>query len=130
MEELEYSTKQMIAYFIVTNQNITQYKEKLLLNYIETLKKSLKNIDKKYILNKVNVNFFADFSINYQVNVEEIICYAIVTFNRLLNYYHREFTDEDIIKELEIVMRMLSTRTVKKEAKNILGEILQNNSSQ
>lgn len=120
MINLEYSTKQMISYFIIVNRNFTLYKDKLLINYIEKLKNILDNIDKKYVLSKVNISMFADFFVNHQVNTEEIISYAIVTFNRLLNYYNREFTDEDIVKELETVMRIYSARTIKKEAVNIL----------
>ena len=120
MINLEYSTKQMISYFIIVNRNFTLYKDKLLINYIEKLKNILDNIDKKYVLSKVNISIFADFFVNHQVNTEEIISYAIVTFNRLLNYYNREFTDEYIVKELETVMRIYSARTIKKEAVNIL----------
>lgn len=120
MINLEYSTKQMISYFIIVNRNFTLYKDKLLINYIEKLKNILDNIDKKYVLSKVNISIFADFFVNHQVNTEEIISYAIVTFNRLLNYYNREFTDEDIVKELETVMRIYSARTIKKETVNIL----------
>ncbi len=120
MINLEYSTKQMISYFIIVNRNFTLYKDKILINYIEKLKNILDNIDKKYVLSKVNISMFADFFVNHQVNTEEIISYAIVTFNRLLNYYNREFTDEDIVKELETVMRIYSARTIKKEAVNIL----------
>ena len=120
MNDLEYSTKQMISYFIILNRNFTLFKDKLLINYIEKLKEILKNTDKNYVLSKVDVNIFSDFFINYQVNTEELISYAIVTFNRLLNYYNREFTDKDIVKELEIVMRIYSTRTIKTEAINIL----------
>lgn len=124
MSDLEYSTKQMISYFIIVNRNFTLYKNKLLINYIEKLKEILKNIDKKYVLSKVNISTFANFFVNHQVNTEEIISYAIVTFNRLLNYYHREFTDEDIVKELETVMKIYSARTIKKEAANILENIM------
>lgn len=120
MNDLEYSTKQMISYFIILNRNFTLFKDKLLINYIEKLKEMLKNTDKNYVLNKVDVSIFSDFFINYQVNTEELISYAIVTFNRLLNYYNREFTDKDIVKELETVMRIYSTRTIKTEAINIL----------
>ena len=120
MNDLEYSTKQMISYFIILNRNFTLFKDKLLINYIEKLKEILKNTDKNYVLSKVDVNIFSDFFINYQVNTEELISYAIVTFNRLLNYYNREFTDKDIVKELETVMRIYSTRTIKTEAINIL----------
>ena len=120
MINLEYSTKQMISYSIIVNRNFTLYKDKLLINYMEKLKNILDNIDKKYVLSKVNISIFADFFVNHQVNTEEIISYAIVTFNRLLNYYNREFTDEDIVKELETVMRIYSARTIKKEAVNIL----------
>ena len=120
MINIEYSTKQMISYFIIVNRNFTLYKDKILISYIEKLKNILDNIDKKYVLSKVNISMFADFFVNHQVNTEEIISYAIVTFNRLLNYYNREFTDEDIVKELETVMNIYSARTIKKEAVNIL----------
>lgn len=120
MNDLEYSTKQMISYFIILNRNFTLFKDKLLINYIEKLKEILKNTDKNYVLSKVDVSIFSDFFVNYQLNTEEIISYAIVTFNRILNYYNREFTDKDIVKELETVMRIYSTRTIKTEAINIL----------
>lgn len=120
MRNIEYSTKQMIGYFIVVNRKFTQYKEKILTKYIEKLKEELNNTDKKYILSNVNISIFADFYINHQVNTEEIICYAIVTFHKLLNYYHREFNDIDIIKEVETIMKMYSARTIKKEAEEIL----------
>lgn len=122
MKELEYSTKQMIGYFLVVNKKFKDYKDKLLLNYMEELKKELNSTEKMYILGKVKISKFADFIINHQVNTEEIFCYAIVVFNRLLNYYHREFSDEDIIKEVENIMRMFSVRTIKTEAENILSK--------
>lgn len=122
MNKLEYSTKQMIGYFIIVNKNFRLYKDKLLINYIAKLKEILENIDKKYVLSKVDISIFADFFVNHQVDTEEIISYAIVTFNRLLNYYNREFTDKDIVKELETVMKIYSARTIKKEAIDILGK--------
>lgn len=122
MKDLEYSTKQMIGYFLVVNRKFKDYKEKLLFNYIEELKKELNNTEKMYILGKVKISEFANFIINHQVNTEEIFCYAIVVFNRLLNYYHRDFSDEDIINEVENVMKMYSVRTIKREVENILNQ--------
>lgn len=122
MSELEYSTKEMIAYFIVVNRKFTSYKDKLLSNYIEELKNELNNTKKMYILSNININIFANFFINHQVNAEEIFCYAVVTFNRLLNYYYKDFNDLDIVKEVETVMRMYSARTIKKEAVEILNK--------
>lgn len=120
MKEIEYSTKQMIGYFIVVNRKFEIYKDKTLNNYIEELKKELKNTEKMYILKDVNISDFATFIINHQVNTEELLCYAIVVFNRLLKYYHREFYEKDIIGEVENIMLMYSARTIKKEAKEIL----------
>lgn len=122
MRESEYSTKQMIGYFLVVNKSFTNYNEKLLHNYINKLKEELETTEKMYILGKVNIKDFADFFINYQVNAEEIICFAIVVFNRLLNYYNRKFGDKEIIKEVETIMRLYSPRTVQKEAKTVLDK--------
>jgi len=122
MNSIEYSTKQMIAYFIVASERITDYKDKLLSNYIKELKIELENTSEKYILNRVNVSKFAFFVIKHSLNVDEIFYYAVVVFNRLLNYYHREFKEDDIIKEVEIVMTTYSARTIITEAKKVLSQ--------
>lgn len=112
MNDIEYSTKQMIAYFLVVNERITKYKDKSLSNYLKELKIELENTNEKYVLNRVNVSKFADFVMKISVNIEELFNYAIVVFGRLLNYYNREFNETDIIKETEIVMTMYSVRTI------------------
>ncbi len=119
-KNIEYSTKQMIAYFLLTNEQLKEYKDKTLSNYIKTLEEKINSIDLIYVLNKVDVKQFADFSIKHIINNDELFCYAIVIFNRLLNYYNREFNEKDIIKETELIMSMFSVRTIVTEAKKIL----------
>lgn len=123
-KNIEYSTKQMIAYFLLTNNEIKDYKDKTLSNYIKVLEEKINNIDLIYVLNKVNVKQFSDFLIRHIVNTEELFCYATVIFNRLLNYYNREFNDNDIIKETELIMSMFSARTILTEAKKIQYTLL------
>lgn len=87
MNKLEYSTKQMIGYFIIVNKNFRLYKDKLLINYIAKLKEILENIDKKYVLSKVDISIFADFFVNHLVDTEEIISYATVTFQAFFTIF-------------------------------------------
>lgn len=120
MRDIEYSAKQMIAYFIVVSERIANYKDKQLSNYIRELKIELENTSENYILTRVNVSKFALFAIKHSVNIDEIFYYAIVVFNRLLNYYNREFKEDDIIKEVEIAMTTYSARTIINEAYKIM----------
>lgn len=123
MNELEYTTKEMIAYFLVANRNISDFKNKTVSNYRQELIQTMKNIEKKYILNKVNTEKFYEFPIKYSIRIEEILNYATVIFYRLLNYYNREFTEEDLIKEIEFVMTRFSIRTINDEIARIGSNI-------
>ncbi len=66
----------------------------------------------KHILNRVNVSKFAFFVIKHSVNVDEIFYYAVVVFNRLLNYYHREFKENDIIIVNDEIFVFLKNRII------------------
>lgn len=123
MKNIEYSTKQMIAYFLIINEKVKIYKNKLLSNYIKELKIELENTNENHILSKVEVKLFANFPIKHFVNTNEIFYYAIVVFNRLLNYYNRDFNNQDIIKETEFVMTMFSARTITSEVNKIIEKI-------
>lgn len=124
MSELEYTTKEMIAYFLVANKNISDFKNKTISNFRQELIQTMKNIDKKNILNKVNTAKFYEFPIKYSINITEILNYATVIFYRLLNYYNREFTENDLIKEIEYVMTRFSTRTINDEISRIGSNLI------
>lgn len=124
IDELEYSTKEMIAYFLVANKNISNFKDKTISNYRQEIIKTMQNIEKKYILNKVNTRKFCEFPITYSINIQEILNYATVIFYRLLNYYNREFTENDLIKEIEFVMTKFSPRTINNEISRISSKLI------
>lgn len=123
MKEIEYSTKQMIGYFIITNRYVKKYKTLTMKNYLITLKNKLEKVDANDVLKTINLSLLEDLFITPKLNAEEIFYYGIVVFHRLLSYYNREFTQLDIINETEIAMRIYSSRTIMYAADNIINNL-------
>ena len=123
MEKIEYSTKQMIGYFIITDRYVRKHKTLSIKNYLFTLQNKLENINPNDILKTIDMSLLENLFITPKLNDEEIFAYGIVVFHRLLNYYNREFTQIDIINETEIAMRIYSSRTIMYAAEDIINKL-------
>lgn len=111
---------EMVAYIIVTNKKIKDFKDKEIKKYLDILNSELITTDKKQVLNLVDLRLFNNFKFRQVLNTNEVNNYAKLIFKRLLNYYHKEFEDKDIIKESEYVFYSFSTRTAYEELVKML----------
>lgn len=118
----EYTTKEVLAYLIVANNEIDKLEEKSLFNCIQIILKTVEDIDKKEILTKIDTSLIANFPFYHKMNNEEFISYSIVTFKNLINS-NREITNENIVSEFECVMKLNSSRNILEIAEHILNEI-------
>lgn len=118
-ENIEYSTKEMIGYFLVAHKKI---KKSTLSNYIKEIMIAIEKIEKKDILKEIDINKIARFPIQYSVDNEELMSFALVLFFKLLKS-NKQITDYDIIEELKIIMCLYSTRTIIHKAENYLNQI-------
>lgn len=123
MKGIEYSTKQMIGYFIITNRYVKKNRPLTMKSYIITLINKLEKVEQNDILKTIDLSLLEDLFITPTLNEEEIFYYGIVLFDRLLNYYNREFTEIDIVNETEIVMRIYSTRTIMYAADDVINRL-------
>lgn len=123
MKEIEYTTKQMIGYFIITNRYVKKHRPLTMKSYMITLINKLEKAEQKDILKTVDMSLLDDLFITPTLNEEEIFYYGIVVFDRLLNYYNREFTEIDIVNETEIAMRIYSSRTIMYAADKIINKL-------
>lgn len=105
----------MVAYIIVASKKIIDYKDKNLENYMDTLNNEIITLDKKTILNFVDLRLFNNFGFRQKLDLKELNNYAKLIFKELLNYYHKEFDAKDIIKKSEYVFYNFSTRTAAEE---------------
>lgn len=115
-----YSTKQLLAYCIIT---LDKCREKNTINFNDFIKEFITNIRTIHhleILKKINIELIADFPIYHRLNYEELISYGIVVFYRLLKL-NKDFTYLDIINQLEILMRFESARTILDLVKDIIN---------
>lgn len=122
LEEKEYTTKEMIAYFLVASNNVENVDSIILLEYIKEIKKLLKTINRTDILKEIDTKLIESFPINYIVNYNELMCFALVVFYMLLKS-NKKIMKQDIINQLNIEMTLFSTRTIKKEAQKILKKL-------
>ena len=69
----------------------------------------------KRILNKVKLSLFNNFHYRAKLNNEECINYTTLVFKDLLNYFHKEFDDTDVVKTIAKTYDNFSVRTAKEE---------------
>lgn len=122
LKDIEYTPKQVLAYYIVGFKNTKNYKNKKIEIYIKEIIKSIENINPKEIIDKININLISNFPFFYSINNEELLSYAIVVFNRLLSS-NNTISEKDIVEELKNTMRLYSSRTIFLEADNVLNKI-------
>lgn len=125
LQDIEYTPKQVLGYYIEAFKIVKKQDDISIENYIKILIDRIEKVDKKDILKKIDMNIIADFPFYYNINNEEMLCYAIIIFDALLKY--REFKPKDITSELEIAMKFYSARTVMDKANEILEEMQKSN---
>lgn len=120
LSEIEYTTKEMIGYlFLAFRRAKNKYTEERLTYYLRELMLSLKCVDKNKIWETVDINLVSNFPFSHIVNCDELICYGLMVFYTLLKP-NQVITEQDIISQLEVEMRLYSSRNVTNEAKKIL----------
>lgn len=120
--KIEYTTKEMLGYFLMAYKKVQENREERLADYIRELMCLLKSIDKNKILDNIDVSLIANYYFNHLVNCDELMCYGLVVFYRLLNS-NKDIKERDIISQLETEMRLFSARTIIIEAENILNKL-------
>ena len=119
LKNIEYSTKEALAYYIIALEQVNYSQDNELGDYMKVVINNIENTNQKEVLDKINMNLIANFPFHHLLNSEEILSYGIVIFDRLL-HYNREFYKQDIVKVLEDTMRLYSSRTILEKAEQIL----------
>lgn len=124
-KNIEYTTKEMLGYFLVANKKVQEKQELTLKEYIRQLVIAIESIDKKYILTEIDVSKIADFPFAHILNNEEMMCYGLCVFYNLLNS-NKHITESDIISQTETEMRLYSSRKIIDKAEKLLDKIEEN----
>lgn len=106
---------ELAAYILIISNEITLYNEKTIFNYLDLLEDEMIKTKKNVVLNKVKLSLFNNFGYKASLNNEECTNYTILVFKDLLNYFHREFDDTDVIKTISRIYDKYSVRTAKEE---------------
>lgn len=115
---VNYTMKETIAYYILTLNEIEKLNNANVIDYINILSGKLKTIDKNELIDMINFNM-NDFYFYYNFNTKEMLNYAIVVFYTL-SKSNRDISKSNLISELDIVLRLYTTRTIQYRAKRII----------
>lgn len=124
-KNIEYTTKEMVGYFLVANKKVQEKQELNLKEYIRQLVIAIESIDKKYILTEIDVSKIAEFPFAHILNNEEVMCYGLIVFYNLL-HSNKHITESDIISQTETEMRLYSSRNIIDKAEKLLDKIEEN----
>lgn len=122
LKDIEYTTKEMIAYFILTHRKIQKIDEPTLSDCIRELIILIEENNKESIQEKIDTNSIRDFKIYHLVNNDELMSYGLVIFYKMLKS-NKKITEKDIIAQLDVEMRVFSSRTIIIEAQKILNRL-------
>ena len=122
LEKIEYTTKEMLGYFLIAYKKVQDNKEERLADYIRELMCLLKNVDKNKILEMIDTSLIANFYFCHLLNCDEVMCYGLEIFYMLLKS-NKEITKKDVISQTEVAMRQYSSRTIIDRAENILKQM-------
>ena len=106
---------ELAAYILIISNKITLYKDKTIFNYLDLLEDEMIKTKKNVVLNKVKLSLFNNFNYKAKLNYEECISYTTLVFKDLLNYFHKEFDDTDVVKTIAKTYDNFSVRTAKEE---------------
>ena len=106
---------ELAAYILIISNEITLYKDKKIFNYLDLLEDEMIKTKKNVVLNKVKLSLFNNFNYRAKLNNEECINYTTLVFKDLLNYFHKEFDDTDVVKTIAKTYDNFSVRTAKEE---------------
>ena len=106
---------ELAAYILIISNKITLYKDKTIFNYLDLLEDEMIKTKKNVVLNKVKLSLFNNFNYRAKLNKEECISYTTLVFKDLLNYFHKEFDDTDVVKTIAKTYDNFSVRTAKEE---------------
>ena len=106
---------ELAAYILIISNEITLYKDKTIFNYLDLLEDEMIKTKKNVVLNKVKLSLFNNFNYRAKLNNEECINYTTLVFKDLLNYFHKEFDDTDVVKTIAKAYDNFSVRTAKEE---------------
>ena len=106
---------ELAAYILIISNEITLYKDKTIFNYLDLLEDEMIKTKKNVVLNKVKLSLFNNFNYRAKLNNDECINYTTLVFKDLLNYFHKEFDDTDVVKTIAKTYDNFSVRTAKEE---------------
>jgi len=121
-KNIEYSTKEMLAYFLKAYKNAKQNNKPILNDYVRGIIFAVENNNKKEILKETEIKLITDFPFAHILNNEELMSYGLLVFFMLLKS-NKEITEKDIVEQTEVVMKLYSARTIIEEADKILEEL-------
>ena len=104
-KNIEYTTKEMIAYFLATHKRVKEQNKGTLSEYVREIIYSVEEIEKAEITKGINVSMFVNFPFAHILNNEELLCYGLVVFYMLLRA-NKEITEKDIISQTEVIMKL------------------------
>lgn len=110
---------ELAAYILIISNEITLYKDKTIFNYLDLLEDEMIKTKKNVVLNKVKLSLFNNFNYRAKLNNEECISYTTLVFKDLLNYFHKEFDDTDVVKTIAKTYDNFSVRTAKEEVNKL-----------
>lgn len=106
---------ELAAYILIISNKLTLYEEKTIFNYLDLLEDEMINTKRNVVLNNVKLSLFNNFRYKAKLNYDECINYTALVFKDLLNYFHKEFDDTDVIKTISKIYDNYSVRTAKDE---------------
>jgi len=122
-KDIEYTTKEMLVYFLKAYKNAKQNNNNPILNdYIRGIIMAVENSNKKEILKDVETNLIAKFPFAHILNNEELMSYGLLVFYMLLKS-NKEITEKDIVEQTEVEMKLYSARTIIEEADSLLDKL-------
>lgn len=122
LQNREYTTKQALGYYILAFKEIKNNDNNKVTNYLKAIIYKIEDIELSNILNMIDTSLISDFPFYHSMDIEEVLSYAIVVFNNLIDFVE-QFTEKDIVAELRTIMMLYSSRTILKEATRILNKI-------
>ncbi len=126
MNKQECSIEKMIGYFIEANRKITEIKDKTVTNYVAVVVTLLNTVPQEIICNKINTllidKYFKLPEEKYRkIQSDFVVNYAAKVFADLINYYNKNFTEEDIIYKTKLIIdKFPNEDMIFKETKDLI----------
>ena len=113
---------ELTAYIIVASQELTNYNEKTIDNYIDLLEDEFEKTPVRAILDKAKITLDKEkIELNkrihprHSLNFRECINYSKLIFNNLLQHINKEFDENEIVAIANTIFRTNSIRNAEEK---------------